>query len=193
MYSALRSGCSKDIPVILGVNAEELPLFGLILKPGLVATVVKFNILSKLRKLGATSRQIKTLLHLYRSYLAAKDRAAHREYNHLFSDEVFRVPITLFAEAQQAAGSKVFFYCFSHPAPKLGVAPHVMELYFVFGNLKTTDVADMMQVTGTDAEVALSRAMMNAWTAFARTGDPNHPGLPDWPAYEPEQRATLLF
>jgi len=34
---------------------------------------------------------------------------------------------------------------------------------------------------------------MDSWTAFAHTGDPNHPGLPDWPAYEPKQRATLFF
>ena len=29
--------------------------------------------------------------------------------------------------------------------------------------------------------------------AFARTGNPSHPGLPPWPAYEPERRNTLVF
>jgi len=35
--------------------------------------------------------------------------------------------------------------------------------------------------------------MSAAWVAFARTGNPNHPGLPTWPAYDTEQRPTLLF
>ncbi len=34
---------------------------------------------------------------------------------------------------------------------------------------------------------------MDAWLAFARTGDPNHPGLDPWPGYDRERRATMLF
>jgi para-nitrobenzyl esterase len=193
VYGALRGGCSKDVPIIIGVNEEELPLFGLMLKPGLMQTLVKSSILSKLRKLGATGKQINTLLDLYRKELSADQVAARREYNHLFSDEFFRIPATLFAKAQQVAGSKIYFYNFVHPAPKIGAASHVMELYFVFGNLKTTDVADIMQVPGTDDEIRLSQAMMNAWTSFANNGNPNHSSLPEWPSYELEHRATMFF
>ncbi len=193
IYDALREGCAKKIPVIIGNNAEELPIFGSLLKPGLTQLFVKYTILSKLKKLGATSRQINTLLELYRTAISADDRKAHREYNHLFSDEYFRIPATLFAESQQSAGPNVYFYCFAHQAPKIGAAPHVMELYFVFGNLKTSDVADMMQVTGNDEEVCLSQSMMAAWTTFARTGNPNHPALPEWLPYEPDHRTTMFF
>ena len=35
--------------------------------------------------------------------------------------------------------------------------------------------------------------MSAAWAAFARTGDPNHSGLPSWPAYDTTQRATMIF
>ena len=75
----------------------------------------------------------------------------------------------------------------------MGVASHVMELYFVFGTLGTADVAEMMQVPGTEAEMRLSQAMQTAWASFARHGDPQHAGLPDWPAYDLEQRATMFL
>ena len=35
--------------------------------------------------------------------------------------------------------------------------------------------------------------MGGAWVAFARTGNPNVAGLPQWPPYTPETRATMIF
>ena len=32
-----------------------------------------------------------------------------------------------------------------------------------------------------------------AWVAFARTGDPNHRGLPRWPAYDGQRRPVMVF
>ena len=37
----------------------------------------------------------------------------------------------------------------------------------------------------------LSAQMQRAWIAFARTGDPSHEELPDWPAYDGDGAATL--
>ena len=33
----------------------------------------------------------------------------------------------------------------------------------------------------------------DAWVAFARTGSPDHPGLPVWPLYRPDERATMIL
>jgi para-nitrobenzyl esterase len=35
--------------------------------------------------------------------------------------------------------------------------------------------------------------MHRAWGAFARSGDPNHADLPNWPRYETGRRATMEF
>ena len=35
--------------------------------------------------------------------------------------------------------------------------------------------------------------MSEAWIAFARKGDPNHPGLPKWPAFTADKGATMIF
>ena len=48
--------------------------------------------------------------------------------------------------------------------------------------------------TGTSADAQrMAGAMSEALLAFARSGDPNHAGLPHWPQYEPDRRATMLF
>ena len=39
----------------------------------------------------------------------------------------------------------------------------------------------------------LSKQISGAWVAFARHGNPNGPGLPDWPAYTTSERATMVF
>jgi para-nitrobenzyl esterase len=35
--------------------------------------------------------------------------------------------------------------------------------------------------------------MSGAWAAFARSGNPNHKGLPNWPAFTTARRATMLL
>jgi para-nitrobenzyl esterase len=29
--------------------------------------------------------------------------------------------------------------------------------------------------------------------SLAKTGNPNHPKIPDWPAYDADERATMIF
>jgi para-nitrobenzyl esterase len=40
---------------------------------------------------------------------------------------------------------------------------------------------------------ALAERVSAAWVAFARTGNPNIPKLPKWPAYSAASRDTMLF
>jgi len=41
--------------------------------------------------------------------------------------------------------------------------------------------------------MALADKVSDAWIAFARTGDPNTPKLPQWPAFEAKDRATMVI
>jgi carboxylesterase type B len=45
----------------------------------------------------------------------------------------------------------------------------------------------------TAADRALSDAMVGYWTNFAKTGDPNGPGLPAWPTFDSVSRAYMRF
>ena len=49
-------------------------------------------------------------------------------------------------------------------------------------------------LTGTgDDRAPLAKVMNAAWAAFARSGVPDHPGMPAWPVYDPARRPTMVF
>jgi len=67
-------------------------------------------------------------------------------------------------------------------------AAHGSEIPYVFDNLRGRNGAT---VAPKDQEVA---KMMNTyWANFAKTGDPNGPGLPKWPRYEASKDEILEF
>jgi para-nitrobenzyl esterase len=70
-------------------------------------------------------------------------------------------------------------------------ACHGVDVPFVLGAIGTP-AATAFVCDGPEAK-ALSERMLDAWIAFARNADPNHPGLLRWPAYEAERRGTMVF
>ncbi len=68
-------------------------------------------------------------------------------------------------------------------------AMHGAELAFVFDN-----VDKVPRWIGKGAGLQpLADKVSSTWAEFARTGNPNHPRLPHWPAYETTARATMVF
>jgi para-nitrobenzyl esterase len=64
-----------------------------------------------------------------------------------------------------------------------------MEIPFAFDNVQIS-----ARITGGGADaVALADKISDAWIAFARTGNPNTPKLPHWPAYDADNRATMII
>lgn len=98
----------------------------------------------------------------------------------------------LLAERKAAGGTApVYMYLFTYESDFLGgllKASHAMEIPFLFDN---TDDVGMTGERPDKHEMAV--AMSETWAAFARSGDPNHPGVPKWEPYTVDNRATMLF
>jgi len=151
---------------------------------------------------GATSQQAfesfshvagegaeKVLAH-YRSHRPGATPAAL--LGDLFTDVLFRHDTLRFAESHTQSGRRSWVYQFDWPSPAGFGACHCLELPFVFGTLKAFSDAPMLKDVELESFQGLSEVMQDAWIAFARSGDPNHPNLPVWEPYGPD-RVTLRF
>lgn len=97
------------------------------------------------------------------------------------------------ASAKAAQGAApVYVYLFAWNTPILDGRVrsfHCAELPFVFDNTNRCDTA-----TGGGLQArALAARVCEAWIRFARTGDPNHSGLPKWPPFTSARGATMVF
>ena len=180
---------SKDIPLLIGTVETEVTFFpGQQLDPideaNLHARVKGF-----VRK--ASDEQVDQLIAAYR---AGRPKASNTDlFLIIASDATFRAGVVTEAERKAAPGNApVYQYYFTWRSPvrdgKLRTF-HTLEIPFVFDNV---DGAKSMTGDGQD-RYALASKISGAWVAFARTGNPNHPGLADWPAFDTTRRATMIL
>jgi para-nitrobenzyl esterase len=106
-----------------------------------------------------------------------------------------RLRVPAFAQAARKAdlgAAPAYAYVYAWRTPVLDNRPgpfHACEIAFTFDNAEICDHYS----AGSPDGFALSKRISTAWVNFARTGDPNHNGLPHWPAYTSNTRATMYF
>ena len=97
------------------------------------------------------------------------------------------------AASKAALGAApAYLYSFNWQTPVLDGRPrafHCLDIPFVFNN---TDRCDTM-TGGGDAARRLSAQIADSWIAFARTGNPNHGGIPAWTAYTPADQPCMIW
>lgn len=105
-------------------------------------------------------------------------------------DGIFRGPSSRYIRARAAAGGEVYSYVFDSDFPVYGGrAPwHCADIPFFFHNVELVPVAG---IPGVSEE--LERQIFGMVMAFARTGNPAHPGIPAWPASTERDEATMMF
>ena len=192
--SAVREGMARDIPLLVGTNRDEQKLYVQVPREAIDDAELEQGVRALLPRSGAD--QAPELVRVYR-----ESRQQHRlpARNTDILDAIqtasrFRISATRLCEAQRTHQEKTFLYQFDWESParrgELG-ACHGLEVPFVWG---TVGKNGNPRFTGVGAEAEqLSGHMMDAWIAFARTGDPSHPGVGEWPAYSTDNRHTMIF
>lgn len=148
-----------------------------------------------LADLGQDEKTIEALIKLYMTDDGQDLFAARKKtFDAGLTDLLFRVPVLRYLEEQSRHQTKVYSYMFAWKTPELGGklgATHTLEIPFVFGTLGDQPFGILAaRTTETDK---ISFNMMDAWINFARHGDPNHDGIPKWPAFNTKTRSNMVF
>ncbi len=129
------------------------------------------------------------------TYKAGRPHASRLDLAFIIETDVsgFRTGTNLQAERKAVPGqAPVYLYRFGWYSPVSDGrlrAMHCIDIPFVFNNLENSQ-----SITGNGADRRpLADAMSGAWAAFARSGDPNHKGLPRWEPFTAAQRNTMMF
>jgi para-nitrobenzyl esterase len=179
---------SASVPLLIGTVETEVTFFpGQQMDP-IDAAALHAQVKKLLR--SASDADVDRVIAAYR---AGRPNASNTDIALIMGSDAFRAAILLEADRKAAqAQAPVYQYYFTWRSPvrdgKLRTF-HTLEIPFVFDNV---DAAQAMTGSGADRQPLATR-MSNAWVAFARTGNPNHPGLPHWTAYDSTRRATMIF
>jgi para-nitrobenzyl esterase len=161
---AFRAGHVAKIPYLAGSNSLEIPA----------------------SRIGG---RLKELVNFTPDQQAAAEKAYGGEEtyaDHVGADVVFGEPARAMARDQARSGAPVYLYRFSvlseSVSKMLKGAPHASDRQYVFQTLNASPWP-----TGA-RDAALAKTISAYWVAFAKTGDPNGPGRPEWPRYDGADR-----
>ena len=169
--AGFRAGRESRIPLIIGSNEDETSYGS---EPDLK---------EELAFAGETVDELRTL---YPEVAGTPADLAAR----LNTDRMFTEPVRLLARSHAVTGAPTFRYRFSYVPESQrasGDGGHGRELQFIFG---AEGVPGAGVFARRDREIA--DLLRTYWTNFAKTGDPNGPGLPHWDASSNRESLLLI-
>ncbi len=184
-FDPVASPLSADVPVIVGYTRTERtvyeidsPNYGKLDDAGLRENVK--------RVLGEDAERI------IASYRKRYPKATPYELSTNITGDAGAMASIRLAERHTALGkAPTFVYVWAWETPVMGLrAPHTLEIPFVFHHIVQ---CESMVGPVNDAMRKLEAASAGAWAQLARAGNPNHKGLPSWPAYTKTKRAVMIF
>jgi para-nitrobenzyl esterase len=113
-------------------------------------------------------------------------------YSRMMAASVRQGAVTQCERKAAQGGAPAYLYWFQWKTPVLDARPrafHCAEIAFCFDN---TARAETMTTNSPESQ-ELAKKVSGAWVNFARTGNPNHPGLPQWPKFSTEKCPTMIF
>jgi para-nitrobenzyl esterase len=187
-------GQQHKVPLLAGWNEDEIRS-SVTLRPQKPTAESHKADLAK--RFGASAEAMTT------AYPASTDAEAIEAAAALASDSFISYGTWKWLEVHRAtSGQKVYRYRFDRDIPieagrtQNGVAVtakdvgarHAGEIEYVFGQLDT-----VKGVQWAPEDRALSNAMMDYWSSFAKTGVPKAQGQPAWPAFDKPGAPVILL
>jgi para-nitrobenzyl esterase len=118
------------------------------------------------------------------AYRAAfPDDTPSDSYFRISADASFGRAMVTLADRKAAQRPPVYFYRMEMDT---GLPPGLRAIH-------TAELPMTVGLTPRPEAAALSRQISGAWAAFARSGDPNHAGLPEWRRYASARPETMIF
>ena len=173
---------SRDVPMIIGFTLDDaaLSLTNFDLDEAGLPDAVR-------RLTGDRTDEIVAAYHE-----AYPDAPSYLVQARIVTDSRFGRGALLQAERKaEQGGAPAYLYLWTWESPGMGGkfgAVHGVDVGLAFHNSSG-------EIAGADSEEGRRMAdlLASAWVAFARTGNPNNPELPEWPAYDPATRPTMVF
>ncbi len=185
-YQRFRSGRFNSTPILVGTNSDE---------GGFRPFKAQFNgttpDMFEAHVRAAFGKYADKLLAAYPH--ATADQARQASEDLFFRETALAWKTWAWARFQAQAGhDKAYLYYFDRRTAQEPLGPvHVGEVPYVFGSVGQapspgSDAADPSDVT-------ISQQMQSYWVNFAKSGDPNGPGLPDWPAFSTSSQKAMYL
>jgi para-nitrobenzyl esterase len=187
-YSPEAPTISAQVPLIIGTTEFEANFFPDTPLDPIDAATLKELVETETRLSG------EAVDRLIRTYRDGRPDAPNVDlYQIIASDLRFGANAHAQAERKSAQGTAaVYKYYFTWRSPvregKLK-SYHCIDIPFAFNNV---EVSASMTGSGQD-RYALADQISGAFAQFARSGDPNHAGIPQWRPFDARQRATMVF
>jgi para-nitrobenzyl esterase len=180
-YKLYEAGKFNDTPILVGYNSDEGASFS---PPKTPADYIT----------GTKTRYGKFAEDLLKAY-PVDSNMVPKTARDLARDAAFGWHTWSWARLQSKIGkSKAYLYYFDqHPdypegSPRAGYgSPHGQEVAYVFNHLDASNP----QTTKTD--LSISEAMATYWANFAKYGNPNGNGVPEWPAISDANPMVMYF